>query len=115
MKDVVCYIIRLPPELKRYIYAYIPDTIKVFLTKKNYDKLYYKYIFCKIKNHITYPRKLISYNLYFSFNMFIFHSEKVLHKKRKIIYDKQKYNSLYDLLIHLCIKYQSTQCRNILR
>jgi hypothetical protein len=115
MKDIFININRLPPELKRYIYAYIPDTVKVYLTKKNYNNLYYNSIFCKIKNNITYARKLISYNLYFPFSMFIFHSEKILHKKRRIIFIKNKYNSLYDLLLHLCIKYQSSRCRNILR
>jgi hypothetical protein len=115
MKDIFSYINRLPPELKRYIYAYIPDTVKVYLTKENYNNLYYNSIFCKIKNNITYARKLISYNLYFPFNKFIFYSEKILHKKGKIIYNNQKYKSLYDLLTYLCIKYQSSRCRNILR
>jgi hypothetical protein len=115
MTDILILINRLPPELKRYIYFYVPIAVKLRLTKDNYTTFYYRYIFCNIKDQITYARKLISYNLYFQFELFIAFFDKNLHKNKKIYYSNKKYNSLYELFSTLCIKYQSTNCRNILR
>ena len=105
---------RLPVELKRYIYIYIPVTVKMYLTKENYINFHYKYIYSNIRDEITYARKLITYDMTFIFNLYINYIKDKIHKKKKLVYLKQKYNSLYNLLTQLCIKYQANNCRNIL-
>ena len=112
--DILILINDLPIEIKNNIYFFIPIRIKTFLTKENYTHFYYKTIYSKIRNHITYSRKLISMNLFISFEVYIFYSTKLLKKKTKIRYKDIKYNNYYDFLNKMCIEYQSTICRNVL-
>jgi hypothetical protein len=115
MNNNLILINRLPPELKRYIFSFIRITTKVRLTKNNYTTFYYRYIYCNLSDEITYARKLISYDMSFIFELFITSTGQKLDKKKKLYYSNIKYNSLYELYSNLCIKYQSTNCRNILR
>lgn len=115
MTDVLILINRLPPELKRYIYFYVPITIRLRLRKDNYITFYHKYVYSRLNDEITYARKLISYDMSFIFELFITSTGQKLDKKKKLYYSNIKYNSLYELYSKLCIKYQSTNCRNILR
>ena len=105
---------RLPNELKRLIYFFIPVTVKIYLTKENYINFHYKYIYSNIRDEITYARKLITYDMKFIFNLYVYYIKDKIHKKKKLTYLKQKYNSLYHLFTQLCIKYQANNCRNLL-
>lgn len=115
MTDVLILINRLPPELKRYIYLYVPIAVKLRLTKDNYTTFYYRYIYCNLRDEITYARKVISYDMSFIFELYISSIGQKLDKNKNLYYSNKKYNSLYELYSNLCIKYQSTNCRNILR
>jgi hypothetical protein len=115
MDKTLGYILRIAVELRRYIYEYIPITVKVYISKQNYIKYYNKAIYNTITNQITYGRRLISFDHAFSFSHFINHTLNILFKNRKITYKNKKYSTLYNLYDALCIQYQSTKCRNMLR
>lgn len=115
MTEILILIDRLPPELKRYIYYYLPVTIRLRLRKDDYMTFYYKYVYSRLSDEITYARKLISYNMSFIFELFIKSIGKKLDQNKKLYYSNIKYDSLYELYSNLCIKYESTNCRNILR
>ena len=112
--DILVEIQKLPKEIINIIYFFVPCKVKVFLNKYNYETLYYKAIFVNIKDDITYIRKIISFDCYFSFNKYLFFLGKDIKNKKTIIYNNKKYKNLFELYNQLCIKYNSTNCRNLL-
>ena len=118
-KERVCLsrINRLPEELVREIYDYLPGLTKMVLSKT----LYNKYHSC-VKRSITslnlydnYVRDMIRQDFSFIFHSICTENLKSWFKPKKCTYKNKTFASYFDLLENLCIETDSTKCRNVLK
>ena len=114
MKDILILINKLPHELCDIIYYYLPIPVILRVTKSNYSRYYYEYIFLKIRNHITYARNIICFDNSFTFSHYVNCCKKNIFLKKKINYKGKKYFALVDLYKNLCNYYESNKCKNII-
>lgn len=108
---------KLPEELVREIYDYIPGIVKVFLNKNSY-KIYHSLIKIKLVEqnlYDSYIRDVIRNDYNFLFLEICLENTAIWVKPKKCTYKNKMFSTYSDLLENLCIESQSTRCRNILQ
>jgi len=108
---------RLPEELVREIYDYLPGLTKMLLSKT----LYNKYNFCAKRAiacsnlYDNYVRDMIRLDFSFIFHSICTENLKSWFKPKKCTYKNKTFATYSDLLENLCIETDSTKCRNVLK
>ena len=110
----------LPKHLLDFIWDnYVSIDVKIFVSKEYYIKYHYliKYIYFKnISSYKRYIRNIVRNDYSFIFQQVVKENLTKWNKKKiRIQYKKVIYYSMYDYLNMLCIDYNSTRCRNLLR
>jgi hypothetical protein len=113
MKDILDSVDKLPDELIKVIYDFLPRFILANLSKKNYIK-YHLYISKRIINYDSFIRSCIrnENDMVFYYNV-IENNKKWLNKK-KYIYNNNIFANYGFFLMHFCIEQKADKCKNIL-
>lgn len=128
----MCYLLnkiyKIPIELVIMIKEYIPREIIIITNKKDYENEYmkarlacnrevipFKSISYKRKfTFQTYITKIITNNMNYIFEMLIKHKYDHWINIKKYRYRGYKYSNYIQYLEQLCIKMESTNCRNVI-
>jgi hypothetical protein len=105
----------LPIEIESYIKEFIPIKTLCFLNKKNYIK-YHKYVKKWIPKKLfeNYIRDIIRRDNHFVFDLIIKENYKKWLQIIKYKYKNIIYGNFICFIDDLCIKNESTNCRNLL-
>jgi hypothetical protein len=116
--DPECFlknICKLPNELIREIYTYIPKTVTVFLTKKNYLKYHHllrKHI--NKRNIENYIRAIVRQDNDFVLKQLLVENEKRWLNMKKCYYKHCIYTNYVTFLESYAIDNESTKCRDLI-
>ena len=106
----------LPNELVDEINSYIPQIVKVFLSKENYVRDHWL-----IRNHINkrnienYFRTIIRQDNSFVFNKLIMENKNKWLEMKKYYYKNCIYSNYLIFLDSYCLENESTNCRKLLK
>jgi hypothetical protein len=108
---------RLPDELVREIYDYLPGLTKMVLSKTLYNKHHscVKRSITTLNLYDNYVRDMIRQDFSFIFNSICTENLKYWIKPKKCTYKNKTFATYSDLLENLCFETNSTKCRNELK
>jgi hypothetical protein len=115
--DCLSRIKKMPEEIEREIFEYIPGIVKAFLNKTFYKK-YHNLITRRIEKRNLYDnfiRSVTRQDLEFVFWQAITEKINVWLKPKKHIYKNKKFSNYAEQIESLCIETESTKCRSIMQ
>ena len=110
---------RLPNELKRLIFKFIPTIKLVGLNHYYYDKYHYM-ISIKIFSgeYSRYIHDLIRNDNSLAFQQILKEMRNIYEneftERKRYVYKRKIFKTLYDYLLFLCKNYESNNCKNLL-
>jgi hypothetical protein len=106
-------IMKLPDELLREIYDYIPYKNRIFLTKNNYEK-YHSFIIRYIPNYDSFIRNIIRNDYLFVFEKHMRENNKKWLEKKKYYYKNKIFSNFGYFILEYCIENNSEKCKTLL-
>ena len=106
---------RLPEELVREIYGYVPKCVTIFLTKKNYLKEHHLMINMINRGNIeNYIRAMVRQDNDFVFKQLLVEHSKRWFEMKKCYYQHYIYSNYITFLETYALENESTKCRNLI-
>tara|TARA_B100000214_G_scaffold370720_1_gene345827 strand:- start:1393 stop:1812 length:420 start_codon:yes stop_codon:yes gene_type:complete len=110
---------RLPNELKRLIFKFIPTIKLVTLNHYYYDKYHYMIgITIEQREYARYINDLIRNDNSLAFQQILKEMRNIYEneftERKRYVYKRKIFKTLYDYLLFLCKNYESNNCKNLL-
>ena len=109
----------LPNELKRLVFKFIPTTKLVTLNHYYYDKYHYMIgINIEQREYARYIHDLIRNDNSLAFQQILKEMRNIYEneftERKRYVYKRNSFKTLYDYLLFLCKNYESNNCKNLL-